>query len=77
MLRSARWRGNQAGATANRVDKTFSATILREPLSNVIPAKAGIHNTLISLDPRLRGSDEAGIDQRFLDNGPQMMEKPL
>ena len=25
-----------------------------------------MHNTLISLNPRLRGGDEAGINQRFL-----------
>lgn len=31
----------------------------------VIPAQAGIHNVLISLDPRLRGGDEIRINQRF------------
>ena len=38
----------------------------KEPLINVIPAKAGIHNTLISLDPHLRKGGEAEIEQGFL-----------
>ncbi len=37
-----------------------------EPLINVISAKAGIYNVLISLDSRLCGNDESAFNQRFL-----------
>ena len=47
-------------------DLTSLRGFIKEALINVIPAQAGIHHTLMSLDPRLRRGDEAGIDQRFL-----------
>jgi len=34
-------------------------------VKNVIPAKAGIHNCLILLDPRLRGDDKNRIFHNF------------
>ena len=39
--------------------------VAREPLINVLPAQAGTYNYLIFLDSRLRGKDEAVINQRF------------
>jgi len=42
----------------SRMNKSNDATTSREPLINVIPAKAGIHKSLKTMDSRFRGSDE-------------------
>lgn len=42
----------------------------KKTLSAVIPAQAGIHNTLKDMDSHLRGSDEIGIDRSFCKLNP-------
>jgi hypothetical protein len=40
--------------------------LVRKPLNNLIPAQAGIHNSLNLMDLCLCGDDNTGLNQRLL-----------